>query len=589
MDSTPEAAAKPMTAWKRLNRFWLCAGLAVYAAAAAPTHILLTVAPDAPGGAGLPGLLAEWRQTGMVADAWLIDSAPRQQATFAAIAALQFPDEAAVEVWERKGAPLLGGGVVPTRVETLARGETFPRDSTKAFFLAAQYDVLASAAKYREFVKGYVAPEMEALRGRNILTSYFLFAGREGTAGAGHALLIMEYRDSVALDRRTQAMSEVRSQLAANAAWKALAETKPSIRKERSLTQAAWELLPAPALSDLPSYKPEYKVTGTIRILGSFLKFATAALEEGFLKYQPDAQFAANFSTSSEGAIGGLCTGISDIAPAGDDAKITDMMPFYNVYGYLPLELSVATGDYEKRGALWPGVIVVNKDNPLAHVSMDELDRIFGSERIGGWDIGGTAAHNILYSAKYARGRETNIRTWGQLGLTGEWADKEIQTYGYASPGFEVYFERKLFHWVDKWNANFREYVEPKQAIGGQDGAPVTSERMLEELSRDKYGIGWAAMFHAESYPDVKVLAIAAAPGGPYVPYTPASVAGRSYPLVRDAYFYVNREPGRPLDPRVREFMRFILSREGQQIIAHTGFFYPLPASYLLEQLRKLD
>jgi hypothetical protein len=152
------------------------------------------------------------------------------------------------------------------------------------------------------------------------------------------------------------------------------------------------------------------------------------------------------------------------------------MMPFYNVYGYLPLEISVATGDYEKRGALWPGVIVVNKDNPLTHVTMDELDRIFGSERIGGWDIGGTSAHNILYTAKYARGRETNIRiSWGQLGLKGEWADNEIQTYGYASPGFEVYFERKLFHWVDKWNPNFREYVEPKQAIAGDDGKPVTS------------------------------------------------------------------------------------------------------------------
>jgi phosphate transport system substrate-binding protein len=265
------------------------------------------------------------------------------------------------------------------------------------------------------------------------------------------------------------------------------------------------------------------------------------------------------------------------------------MLPFYNVYGYLPLEISIATGDYEKRGALWPGVIIVNKDNPLLHISMDQLDRVFGSERIGGWDIGSTSAHNILYTADYARGKETNIRTWGQLGLTGEWADKEIQTYGYAAPGFEVYFERKLLHWTDKWNENLREYIEPKQAAAGPGGDAVISDRALEALSKDKYGIGWAAMFHAKFYPNLRVLAIAPGKTEDYVPYTPETVSNRTYPLTRDAYFYINREPGRPLDPKIREFFRFILSREGQEIIAHTGFFYPLPADFLNEQLKKLN
>jgi phosphate transport system substrate-binding protein len=265
------------------------------------------------------------------------------------------------------------------------------------------------------------------------------------------------------------------------------------------------------------------------------------------------------------------------------------MMPFYNVYGYLPLELSVATGDYEKRGALWPAAIVVNKNNPITQLTMDQLDRIFGSERTGGWDVGNNPTHDILFTSEYARSRDTNIRTWGQLGLTGDWANKEIQTYGYAAPGFEVYFERKLFHWVDKWNGNLRDYVEPKEAEAGEKGKAVTSLQMLDDLSKDKYGIGWVAMFHAENYPNLKALAIAAKQGGPYIAYTPENVANRSYPLTRDAYFYVNREPGRPLDPKVREFMRFVLSREGQQIIAHTGFFYPLPADYLQEQLRKLD
>src|SRR5579883_129814 len=575
-----------------MKRFWfrvLAISLAACADFAAPVHVVITVPPRASGGAGLPALLADWRQSGAVADAWLLNPAQSKQDEFVSMAVLQFPDEYALRRWQQNGARKIGPGVITTTVDTLARGETFPRDSTKAIFLVNEYTILATSDRYAQYVKDYVIPEMESLRERHILTSYFLFAARDRAKVPWHSILVAEYPDSLAFERRERALQQVRSELSSNAAWKALSDAKQSIRKERALIQAAWELLPAPALGDLPPYRPEYEVRGTIRVLGSYLKFATAALEDGFLKYQPDAQFANNFSTSSEGAIGGLCTGISDLAPAGDDAKISDMMPFYNVYGYLPTEISVATGDYEKRGALWPAAIVVNKDNPITHLTMDQLDRIFGSERTGGWDVGNNPANNILFTSEYARNRDTNIRTWGQLGLGGEWANKEIQTYGYAAPGFEVYFERKVFHWADKWNPNLREYVEPKEAEVGEKGKTVTSLQMLEDLSKDKYGIGWVAMFHAENYPNLKVLAIAAKEGGPYVAYTPENVANRTYPLTRDAYFYVNREPGRPLDPKVREFLRFVLSREGQQIIAHTGFFYPLPANYLREQLRKLD
>jgi phosphate transport system substrate-binding protein len=94
---------------------------------------------------------------------------------------------------------------------------------------------------------------------------------------------------------------------------------------------------------------------------------------------------------------------------------------------------------------------------------------------------------------------------------------------------------------------------------------------------------------HVQNYPDVKVLKISRHKGEPAVALTPETVANRTYPMVRDAYFYVNRAPGRPLDPAVREFMRFVLSREGQEIIARTAYYYPLKADYLREQLKKLD
>jgi len=564
--------------------------LAAATASAAPSYLVITVPAAAAGAAALPALLADWRKNGLVSDDFLLASNPGKAAAFSEVAVLEFPDETCVGRWQQAGAPALGAGLVVTPVDRLAHGETFPRDSTKATFLVAEYDVLATPERYQEYAEGYVTPEMEAMRTQSkVLTSYFLYAAKDKASAPWQSMLIMEFRDSVAFGKRDESMKAARDELAAVPAWKALSDTKTTIRKEASLTESSWELLPAPPLAELPSYQTEYHVIGTIRVLGSFLKFATAALEEGFLKYQPDAQFATNFSTSSEGAIGGLCTGVSDLAPAGDDAKITDMMPFFNVYGYVPTEISVATGDYEKRGAMWPAVIVVNKDNPLAHMNMDQLDRVFGSERTGGWDIGNNPEHNILYTAEFARGPESNLRTWGQLGLTGEWADRPIQTYGYCAPGFAIYFERKLLHWSTKYNPNFREFVEPKEAEPGPNGKPVSSDRMLDELSQDKYGIAWAAMFHAEFYPNLKVLAIAPGTSDQYVDYTPENVANRTYPLKRDCYFYINKEPGRPLDPKVREFMRFVLSREGQQIIAHTGFFYPLTADYLAEQLKKLD
>jgi phosphate transport system substrate-binding protein len=85
------------------------------------------------------------------------------------------------------------------------------------------------------------------------------------------------------------------------------------------------------------------------------------------------------------------------------------------------------------------------------------------------------------------------------------------------------------------------------------------------------------------------VLAVSQTDGGPAVALTPDNVKNRSYPLARDAYIYVNRTPGKPLDPKVREFMRFVLSREGQEIIQKSGIYTPLPADYIRQQLAKLD
>jgi phosphate transport system substrate-binding protein len=378
----------------------------------------------------------------------------------------------------------------------------------------------------------------------------------------------------------------VKKLVATDPAWKKWDASQEGVRKGISRTVASYIELPPPQLPDLPHYVPEYKVVGGLRILGSELKNAVEQLALGFEKFQPDAKVSTSNIPSSEGGIAGLHYHLSDVAPMGDDAKITDMMPFHDSFGYMPTEISVATGGYEKRGSLWAFAVVVSKDNPLDEISVDELERIFGSERSGGWEL---VNNDYLFTSRFARGPETNIRKWGQVGLKGQFANKEIETFGYSAPGFAIFFERNWFHWSKKWNPNLKEYVEAKQVTPGAAGAAVTSEHGLEEISKNKYAIGLAALMNVKNYPDVKVLRISRHKGEPAVTLTPENVANRSYPLIRDAYFYLNKEPGRPLDPRAREFMRFVLSREGQEIIARMGYYYPLPADYLREQLKKLD
>src|SRR2546428_11337652 len=157
----------------------------------------------------------------------------------------------------------------------------------------------------------------------------------------------------------------------------------------------------APDPGALPPYKKELNVVGGLRIAGSELKGVVDLLADGFRKFQPDAKVSTNFMTSSEGALGMMVAGVSDVAPMGGDAQITDQMPFFNAFGYVPTEISIATGGYDKRGTLFAWAIVVNEANPLARLSIDQLDRIFRSQRTRGLGIGAHAADNLLFTPKY--------------------------------------------------------------------------------------------------------------------------------------------------------------------------------------------
>ncbi|MEY2879878.1 MAG: hypothetical protein RLZZ15_2258 [Verrucomicrobiota bacterium] len=568
----------------------LCAAIS---ASAAPAHVLIRVPAGTPQPAALAPLVAQWRQSGQVAGALLLTRGraenaadPTRKPQFETFVVLEFPSENSADIWQRESAPSLPAGLIVRRADALAHGELSPRDSNRSVFVVNTYTPTVPAARFGEFVKGYISPLYEAMRGTKHLVRYTAYLER-GETGKVDALNVLEYRDPVALAAVTEMKTGIREKLTATVpTYAAFDKIKDTLRRDGYGTTATYTELPPPDLSALPAYKPEAKIVGAVRVWGSELKNAVPYLAEGFTRFHPEARVTTSNIPSSEGGLAGLYTGIADVAPMGDDAKITDQMPFFNAFGYMPTEISVATGGYEKRGSLFAWAIVVNKDNPLDEISMDQLERTFGSERSGGWEL---RDNNWLYTARLGRGRETNIRSWDQLGLKGEFAGKEIMTFGYCAPGFAVAIERQLFAWSHKWNGNFMEYVESKQTTPDAQGFAVASDRPLEKLSKDKFTIGIAALMHVKDYADLKVLKVSPRGGGKAVALTPDNVANRTYPLIRDAYFYVNKAPGRPLDPRAREFMRFVLSREGQEIIAKVGYYYPLNAAALREQLKKLD
>ncbi len=340
-----------------------------------------------------------------------------------------------------------------------------------------------------------------------------------------------------------------------------------------------------PAADSLPVYhRPAGPNKGVLRIFGAGLHGLLKAWEEGYMKHNPDVLIADN-PGGSDAAIGVLQQGTAEIAVFGRELDLNDYLGFFENKGYNPTEITIASGTYDVPGASWGLLIFVNKDNPLAQLTMQQLDGIFGSERTGGYE-------GYVWKPENARSAKENIRTWGQLGLTGDWADRPIQTYGYAAGGMAHFFEIEVLKGSNKWNGNYRQYVEngTKILTAGHESAGVLA--MLAELEKDKYGIAWAGMPQWNQVPQIKgikTIALQARTGGPFVAPSKATLTDRTYPLTRSIYFCLDREPGRPLPAKVKDFLKFVLSAEGQEQVRQNGVYLPLPAAFVREQLKKLE
>lgn len=336
-------------------------------------------------------------------------------------------------------------------------------------------------------------------------------------------------------------------------------------------------------LADVPEYVPAQKVSGTIRMWGSNY-FTDSPLaqywEKDFQKYQPDVKFDFHLKTS-EHAVSALIFGVSDIGPLGRQIMWDEQLAFQRQFGYLPLGIVAVTGSYDVSGWNPPIGVYLNSSNPLAHLSLRQLDGIFGAQRSGAW-------RDLTWDPALARGPEGNIRTWGQLGLTGAWADKPIHVYGYNLQfHFPQEIETRVFGGVSgKWNEELREYDNVRLPDGS---LKLAGQLMLEDLAKDPYGIAYVAGGNAWLTPQVKPVALSTQDGGPSFELSLDNVRNRTYPLYADVFFFINREPGKPVDPKVKEFIRYVLSRQGQRQVMRDGKYLPLTAGVVQEQLRKLE
>ena len=315
-------------------------------------------------------------------------------------------------------------------------------------------------------------------------------------------------------------------------------------------------------LSGLPKYQPKQKVSGTIRMWGSNYitdGFLGGYWEAAFRKYHPDVKFDFHMKTTLA-AVPSLIFGVSDL---GIGRKITfpEQELFERYTDRSPIEIEIATGSYDVPG--WqPGYgVVVQKDNPITHITMEQLDGVFGAERAGGWE--GTS-----WRPNWARGPEKNIRTLRYHQAT-EISDRVLKA-------------------SDKWNEHLKIYANFVSKAGKLERG------MNEDLAADRYGIGIVAapttnLTGGASQPTQKVLAVAAKDGGPYIPYTLDTLQNRTYPLYDRIFAYTDREQGKPMNPAVLEFLRFVLSQEGQAEVMRDGKYLPLNAEVANAQLKKLE
>ena len=322
-----------------------------------------------------------------------------------------------------------------------------------------------------------------------------------------------------------------------------------------------------------PPYRaPAEKVSGRISIWGhgalgarfDFIEALVKKWEEGFHRFHPGVEFE-NRLHGTASAMGALYTGKGDLALMGREIWPFEITAFQEVKGYEPTGIDVVTGSYKTRNRGYAIVVFVHKDNPIRGLTLQQLDAIFSVDRKRGG---------------------TPVRTWGDLGLKGEWASRPVHSYGFSiARGFADYLEQAVFLGGHRWNPEMREFADLPGSLGG---ATDGGQRALDAMASDPGGIAFSGALYGN--PEVRPVAISADGSGPFVMPSEATVMDHSYPLTRIITLFLDRAPGKPVAPHIREFVRYILSRDGQRAVLQEGGGYlPILAPAAARQLEKLE
>jgi phosphate transport system substrate-binding protein len=298
--------------------------------------------------------------------------------------------------------------------------------------------------------------------------------------------------------------------------------------------------------ANLPVYQKISGVSGNLSSVGSDTMNNLATLwGEGFRKYYPNVRIQVEGKGSST-APPALIEATAQLGPMSRKMKKEEIDKFEAKYGFPPTGIRVALDGI---------AVYVNKDNPIQELTLEQIDAIFSKTRKLGY--------------------KDDITTWGQLGATGEWAKKPISIYGRNSAsGTYGYFKE-----VALGKGDYRDTVKEQPG----------SASVVQGVSEDKFSIGYSGIGYTTS--NVKAIRLAKKAGEPFFAESYENILSAKYPLARYLYVYVAVDPYKgtteKISPVTREFLKFALSKEGQEIVVKDGYF-PVTASVAKEEIRKI-
>ncbi len=292
----------------------------------------------------------------------------------------------------------------------------------------------------------------------------------------------------------------------------------------------------------LPPYAKTSGVSGNLNSIGSDTMNNMMTLwAETFRKFYPNVRIQVEGKGSST-APPALIAGTAQFGPMSRQMRQAEIDQFEARYGYKPIELKTS---YDALA------VYVHKDNPIEKLTLAQVEAIFSKSR--------------------KRGYKQNVTTWGQLGLTGDWANRPISLYGRNSAsGTYGFFKEHTLK-----NGDFKDSVKEQPG----------SASVVQGVTEDRYGIGYSGIGYKTS--GVKAVPLAETEGGQFSDGKYEDVTGGKYPLWRFLYIYVNKAPNRPLDPLQAEFVKLIYSKEGQETVVKDGYM-PLPAKLAQAETAKV-